>query len=138
MLHIVTYLFLSRPTLPFRCLISFRGGSPLLTRRPLHQHLSYLRTGSSAHLSVTYLRPSISMFPATPLPLPVHAPPLQPSLAPVTPYRFLSSLHPCRCQNFFYRDLHLYMRCRLPPPWYPESVPSLITHVSCTNVKNRP
>ena len=138
MLHIVTYLLFSRPTLPSRCLMYFWGGIPLLNRHPFHQHMSCKQTGSYAHLGVTYLHPSISMFPAMPLPFPVHAPPLRPSLAPIKTDRFLSSPQPCRCQNFFYHDLQLLMRCRLPPPRYPESVSSLITHVSCTNVTNRP
>ena len=138
MLHIVTYLLFSRPTLPSRCLMYFWGVIPLLNRHPFHQHMSCKQTGSYAHLGVTYLHPSMSMFPVTLLSFPFHAPPLRPSLALVTPDRYLSSPHPCRCQNFVYRGLQLLMRCCLPPPRYPESIPSLITRVSCTNVKNRP
>ena len=66
------------------------------------------------------------------------SPPFRPSFAPATPARFLSWPHPCRCQNCLNRDLQMLIRCRLPPPRHPESVPSLITRFSFTNVKNRP
>ena len=72
---------------------------------------------------VTCLRPSILMFPASPLSFAVRAPPLQPSLAPAIPDRFLSPPHPCLYQNSFYCDLQLIHRCLLPPPWHQESPP---------------
>ena len=85
------------------------GGRPLLPQHPLHWRSMCLSTGSSAHLGVTCLCPSISMFPASPLSFSVHVLTLQPSLAPAMPSWFLSSPHPCRCQICFYHDLWGYV-----------------------------
>ena len=95
------------------------GGTPLLPQHPLHRRLLCLRTGSSAYLGVTCLRPSISMFPALPLSFAVRAPPLRPSLAPAMPTVFLSPIHPCCCLNIFYCDLQLIIICLLPPQQNP-------------------
>ena len=125
------------PSLPaIQC--TSRVGIPLLPRHPLHQRLPCFCTGSSVHLGVTCLRPSIPMFPDSPLSFAVRDPPLQPPLAPVTPVVFLLPPYPCPCKNSFYRDLRLLLCCCLPPPWHPEYPPSLITRISRTNVNYRP
>ena len=92
-----------------------------------------LCTRSSAHLGVTCLRPIIPMHPASPLSFSVHASPLQPSLAPVTPAGFLSPPYPCRFLNRFYYDPQLILCRLLPASWHPESPPSLVPCISCTN-----
>ena len=128
--------YLTCPALSSHLLMSFRGGQP--PPAPTLPISTCLRTGSSTHLGINYLCPSIPMQPALPLFFSVRASPLQPSLSPSTPVGFLSPPHPCRFQNLFYHHPQLIFRCPLPTPRQPESTPSPVTRISFTNVKNRP
>ena len=105
--------YLTHPSHSPPLLIFFQGGQ--LPPSPTLPTPTCLLTLSSDHLGVTYLRPSIPMPPSTTLLITVRAPPLQPSLAPVTPARFLLFPHPCRCRNCFHCDPRLVLRCLLDP-----------------------
>ena len=129
-------VYLTRPSLSSRFLISFRGGHP--PPDPTPPPLTCLRTVSSAQLGVNFLRPRIPMPPAKNQLLSLCVPPLRPSLAPVMPSGFLSPPHPCCCQNIFHRDPHPVFLCLLPPQEHPDSLPSLVPCLLHTHIKNRP
>ena len=134
---IVTYLYtwLTPPSHPDSWFPSGGGQPP---HDPTPPQLTCLWTGTSYHLGVTCLRPSITMYPSTTLLIAFCAPPLQPSLAPITPAGLLLLPHPCRFRNRFHRDPHLVLRCLLPPPRQPESSHSLVPRLLRTHIKNRP
>ena len=130
-------VYLNLPSLSSCFLIFFRGGLPPPSLTPPPP--TCLCTESSAHLGVTCLRPSMTMPPVTTLLISAHTPPpLQPSLAPVLTYRFLSPPHPCLCQNCFHRNPQLVFHLLLPPPHHLEYPSSFIPHLSHTHIKNRP
>ena len=119
------------------------GSSPSCTDNPsayLYLHRIIRLPGchlySPQHTNASCLTPPIH--PASPVFYDVRAYPLQPSLPPATSAGFLLPSHPCRFRNCFYRDPQLIFCCLLPSPWHPESPPSLVTCLSCTNTKNRP
>ena len=133
------YLFLTRPALSSHHPMSSQGGvSLLLTRHLLHQHLSCIRTLSSAHMGVTCLCSSILMFLAFPLPSAVRALLLRPSLALATPSVLLLPPYPCRRQNVSYCDLQMFLHYCLSPPRRLELPSSLIACLPHAYIKNRP
>ena len=82
--------YLSLPTFSSCRLMSFqvggRGVIPLLLRQPLNQRLRCLCTGSSSHMSVTYICPIILIHPSLHLSFNVRAPSSDPpSLIPRLP-----------------------------------------------------
>ena len=92
LLHI--YTFPASPSIPTAWCPS-GGVIPLLPQHSLYRRPSCLFTGSSAHLGVNCLRPSISIFYASPLSFAVSSSPFQPSLAPTTHDVLLLPSHPC-------------------------------------------
>ena len=75
---------------------------------------------------------------SSPLPFSVRDLPFQTSLSLATPAGFPLPPHLCRHQNIFYRDFHLFIRCRMSPPQHMALPLYLKDHLPHTYVKNGP